>query len=130
MKGILNFIIGTLLPWFSLFAGLQPYPGIIGLNGRILLGAGIVSILAGLLFYIKGSKILHWFIIFSGIVLLLFTSWLLFGLWETYQKLLAEPLMVPKLGPGLFVATIGAVIMSVSMFTKFEKAPPNTSKLM
>src|SRR6185437_2837269 len=39
--------LGSWLPWMSYFAGLQPLRGVIGLNGRVLFGAGVVALIAG-----------------------------------------------------------------------------------
>lgn len=53
-------VIGTLLPWFSLLAGLQSYSGLEGLNGWLLIAGGGASSLAGLVFLVRGTPALRW----------------------------------------------------------------------
>ena len=45
---------------------------------------------------------------------LLFSLWIGAGLAETCQSMLANPMMVPRLGPGLFVAALGAVVVTAT----------------
>ncbi|HUQ84771.1 MAG TPA: hypothetical protein VM077_00460 [Candidatus Limnocylindrales bacterium] len=114
-------VIGAVLPWFSLYAGLQPFPGVVGLNGRIMLGAGIFASVMGIICFFKGIKKIQYLINLSGIVLTLFSAWLIIGLFETYQKLLTQPLIVPKIGPGLFVSTVGALLLIATVFLNRNK---------
>src|SRR5437870_11844482 len=39
--------IGAFLPWLTLYAGLHPLRGVIGLNGRVLAAGGAVRLVAG-----------------------------------------------------------------------------------
>ena len=39
--------LGAFLPWLSLFAGLHPMRGVIGLNGRLLAVGGALCLVAG-----------------------------------------------------------------------------------
>src|SRR5437764_2423908 len=39
---------GAFLPWLTLFAGLHPLRGVIGLNGRVLAAARAVCLVAGI----------------------------------------------------------------------------------
>src|SRR5437763_12291951 len=39
---------GAFLPWLTLFAGLHPLRGVIGLNGRVLAAGGAVCLVAGI----------------------------------------------------------------------------------
>src|SRR2546425_1835672 len=39
--------IGAFLPWLTLYAGLHPLRGVIGLNGRVLAAGGAVCLVAG-----------------------------------------------------------------------------------
>src|SRR5215471_7579437 len=68
-------ILGAWLSWFSLFAGLQPYRGVDVLNGRLLAAGGGLSVLAGVLFSLRGSPALRWGIGLLGFALLAFASW-------------------------------------------------------
>ena len=40
-------IVGTWLPWMSYFAGIVQLRGLIGLNGRLLLVAGMLGVVSG-----------------------------------------------------------------------------------
>ena len=46
-----------------------------------------------------------------GGVLTLFAAWLVVQLLLTYRALQANPMLVPRLGPGLFVALVGGLVM-------------------
>ena len=118
--GGLLMVIGTMLPWFSLFAGLQSYSGLIGWNGWFLLAAGVLSAMTGALFLIRGTPMVRWSIGLGGFVLLAYTSWLLLQLLRTYHDLASDPLMVAALGPGLFVVLVGAALVFGTLFVKHE----------
>ncbi len=116
MIGGVVVIVGTVLAWFSLFAGLQPYRGVDVLNGRLLSVGGLVSFCAGASFFRRGRLWLRWSIGFLGFVLLAFASWSLFQLLVLYRQLSADPFMVAKLGPGLFVVIAGALLIFATFF--------------
>ena len=116
-------IAGTLLPWFSLFAGLQPYSGVVGLNGRLLLAGGVVSSIAGGYFFFRSSPKLHWAIGLFGFLLLACSGALLLQLLLTYRTLAANPLIVAALGPGLFVVLVGAALVFGTLFVSYQPAP-------
>jgi hypothetical protein len=113
-------LFGTWLPWFSLFAGLQPYRGVDLLNGRLLTGGGALSILAGFCFLRRGGARLRWGIGLLGFVLLAFASWSLFQLLILYRQLSADPMLVAKLGPGLIFITIGSFVVFATLFLNTE----------
>jgi hypothetical protein len=120
MVGGLLISLGTLLPWFSLFAGLHSFPGVAGLNGRILLGAGVVTVLAGIIFLLKKPKLLQDGINVLGIALFSFSIWLVVGLIQTYQKLASDPFVVANLGPGLFIVLLGSVLLVSTVFFRLR----------
>ena len=103
---------GTLLPWVSFFAGLHPVHGVAGLNGRLLLAAGLVIMLAGVAFLIWGGDQLRRGIGWAGVLLSGISLVLLLRLFQTLEQLAASPMMVPQLGPGLFVTTVGAAVVA------------------
>src|SRR5262249_15034962 len=109
-------MVGTLLPWFSLFAGLQTYPGILGWNARVLFCGGALSVLAGMAFLFVGGITLRWGLGFLGVGLLVFASWLLLALLRTFGQLSAEPMIFARCGPGLFVVTVGALGIFATLF--------------
>lgn len=44
---------GAILPWLSLFAGLQSYSGMIGLYGRLLFGGGVLAVAGGVAILVR-----------------------------------------------------------------------------
>src|SRR5207249_12178032 len=46
---------GAFLPWLSLFAGLHPLRGVIGLNGRLLAAGGGVCLVAGGRYWVQAA---------------------------------------------------------------------------
>ena len=109
-------ILGTRLSWISLFAGLQSYRGVDVLNGRLLAGCGALSVLAGVWFLLRSSSRLRWGIGLLGFGLLAFASWTLVQLMILYRQLSTDPMMLAKLGPGLIVIVIGALLIFGTLF--------------
>src|SRR5215510_6751444 len=109
-------ILGAWLSWFSLFAGLQPYRGVDVLNGRLLAAGGVLSILAGLWYSLRGGHWLRWGIGLLGFVLLAFAGWSGLQLRVIYRALAADPLLIARLGPGLVIVVTGALIVFTSFF--------------
>lgn len=120
ISGGIIVIVGTWLPWFSLFAGLQPYRGVDVLNGRLLMGGGVFSILSGVWFLRHGGLRLRWGIGLLGFAMLAFASWSLFQLLILYRQLSADPMMVAKLGPGLIFITVGSLLVFATFFLNTE----------
>ena len=109
-------IAGTVLPWLSLFAGLQSYPGVAGLNGQLLFGAGALSIIAGIGFLLRGGRKLRWGVGLLGFAILAFSSWLLLALLKTLDQLSHDPVMLARLGPGPVITVAGALLVFATLF--------------
>jgi hypothetical protein len=120
ISGGIIVLLGTWFPWFSLFAGLQPYRGVDLLNGRLLMGGGALSILAGFCFLRRGGARLRWGIGLLGFALLAFASWSLFQLLILYRQLSADPMLVAKPGPGLFLIIVGSLLVFATLFLNME----------
>ena len=102
---------GVVLPWFSLFAGLQPVSALGTLNGSLLLaGAAGVGIL-GLITIMRGGRWPRRLLLVAGIVLTAFSGYLLVGLVTVYRQVSADPLVVAQLGPGLALVAAGSVLV-------------------
>ncbi len=118
---------GTLLPWFTLFAGLQGYAGVTGLYGRLLLGGGVLAAAGGVGPLFTHRPALTWVPGAIGLVLLGFSIWLLSGLLDLHRQLLENPMLVARLGPGLFVSLGGAVVLAATLlpaYTLRSAGPP------
>jgi len=102
--------IGAFLPWLSLFAGLHPLRGVIGLNGRLLAAGGAVCLAAGARCWRRPAPGLERAVAVLGWGLTGFAIWLTVQLLITYRELRANPMLVPRLGPGLFLALVGSLL--------------------
>jgi hypothetical protein len=105
-------VAGAILPWLSFFAGLQSYSGMVGLYGRLLFAGGALAVVAGVVIVIGSIRWLRPGVGALGLLLALFTSWLLLGLRSTTRELSGHPLLVARAGPGLFVALVGALAIA------------------
>ncbi len=105
---------GAFLPWLSLFAGLHPLRGVIGLNGRLLAAGGGVCLVAGVRYWLRPAPGLGRGVAVLGWVLTGYALWLIVQLLITYRELRTNPMLVPQLGPGLFVALGGALAAGIT----------------
>lgn len=118
ISGGLMIVAGSMMPWMTLFAGLHTYSGLIGMNGRMLMAGGVISIIIGLALTLRGGRTLNRAAGGLGVVLLAFTAWLLTRQYEMYQELITgHPMTVPGIGPGLYVAAAGALIITLTLLT-------------
>lgn len=108
-------VVGALLPWMSFFAGLQRYPGVAGLYGRVLLAGGIMSVAGGLALLARPAKRLRMTIGLLGFVLAGLASRVLLGLRATTGALRHHPLLLARPGPGPFVALAGGLVVAALM---------------
>lgn len=103
-------MLGAWLPWLTLFAGLQRYGGLIGMHGRILFAGGAVAMVAGIAMLRTHRRWIRRATILLGCCLLGFDAWLLAGLRETLHRDV-DAMLVPRAGPGLFVASLGIALV-------------------
>lgn len=102
--------IGSFLPWLSLFAGLHPLRGVIGLNGRVLAAGGALCVVAGIQYWQRPALRLKRAVAALAWALTGFAIWLTIQLLSTYRELRTNPMLVPRLGPGLFLALMGSLL--------------------
>lgn len=103
--------IGVALPWFSLFAGLQPVSAVGTENGTLLLvGAGLAIVL-GLLATVRDSALARRALVVTGIVLVAFGAYLVIGFASVYRSVSADPMLVAEPGPGLAIVILGALLI-------------------
>ena len=108
-------IVGTYLPWMTLFAGLKKMNGFAGLNGWLIAGAAVATAMAVLL-GTRASKAANAAAIILSSSTLLFSLWLLRGLTAIVGDGRANPMMLTRAGPGLYVITVGALMTLAAFF--------------
>ncbi len=113
-------VVGALLPWITLFAGLYTYRGIIGLNGRLMLAGGVLAVAGGVWLFIRDSLAVRRALGGLGLVLLAFAIWLLIQQYAMLQDMVVnQPMTVPGIGPGLFVTSGGALLLALVTLGSF-----------
>ncbi|HEV8446714.1 MAG TPA: hypothetical protein VGQ44_07835 [Gemmatimonadaceae bacterium] len=110
--------LGSLLPWMSLFAGLQRFPGIHGLYGRLVFAGGVLAALGGLAMLARNEWFIRPLVACIGVSLSLFAAWILLGLRETTRRLEDHPMIVARPGPGLFVVLAGGLTIAALAFPR------------
>lgn len=109
-------LIGSLLPWISLYAGLQTIAGTDGLNGRILGGFGVVAALLAVTHLVRGDQATRWLLGIAGFAILALGGWLGIQLLQTGAVMAADPLLVSRLEPGLAVSLLGGSLLLGTLF--------------
>lgn len=103
--------IGVALPWFSLFAGLQPVSAFGTENGTLLLvGAGL-AIGLGLLAIVRDSAFARRALVVVSIGLVTLGAYLVVGFASVYRTVSADPMLVAEPGPGLAIVILGALLI-------------------
>jgi hypothetical protein len=115
-------IAGVTLPWLSVFNGLRSYSGLAGLNGRVLAAGGAAAMLAAAWYCARGRTRMRYAIGALGFALALFSAYLITQLLVTYHSL--QGMFVPALGPGVFVAAGGALLLVATLLID-PRAPGN-----
>lgn len=105
---------GAFLPWLSLYAGLHPMRGVVGLYGRLVAAAGVVCLVAGVRHLLRPSSRLRRAVTVLSWGVAAFAAWLTGQLFITYHQLQANPMLIPRLGPGLFVVLVGSLVVGIT----------------
>lgn len=109
--------VGALLPWVTFMAGLQVVRGVAGINGQLLLAAGVAVMLAGSWQLATRSRPAITLAIGAlGVVLTAASGVLSMRLLNARETLQANPMMVAELGPGLFLVLAGAAVVALTLF--------------
>jgi hypothetical protein len=106
-------MLGAWLPWLTLFAGLQRYGGLIGIYGRVLFVGGALVVVATLAALLRRRTWIRQVTALLGLALLAFNGWLLMGLLGTLHHGVSA-MLVPRVGPGLFVSCLRSVLVASS----------------
>lgn len=104
--------VGAVLPWMSLFAGLESFRGIAGLYGRLAFAGGALAVIGGVVMLAWPDRRLRLAIGGLGVALTLFAAWVLLGLRATTRHLDRHPFLLPRPEPGLFVVIAGALVVA------------------
>jgi len=115
VAGGLLVVVGALMPWLSIYAGLQVFRGTAGLNGRLLLAGGVAAAACGLIYAVRPGRWLRWAIGLLGAVLFGFCAWIVVQLLAVYREVGGNAFVVGRLGYGLFVSTLGAAILLATL---------------
>jgi hypothetical protein len=113
-------VCGAFLPWLSLFAGLHPLRGVVGLYGRLVAAGGMGCAFAGVAYWRRPAAGLRWALAVLAWVLAGSTTWLTVQLFLTYHNLHANPMVVPQLGPGLFLALAGSLMVGATLGLRLQ----------
>ena len=104
-------LLGAFLPWLSFYMGLHPLRGVIGLNGRILAAGGALCLGLGVVSWLRPRLAVQRAAALLGYGLGGFVLWLMLQQFILLRELRRTPMMFPRLGPGLFVALGGALVI-------------------
>lgn len=103
--------VGVALPWFSLFAGLQPVSALGTSNGAALLLGALLVIGLGLLAIVRDVPLVRRLLVVAGTALAAFGAYLVVGFVSVYRAVSADPMLVAQPGPGLVVVGAGALLV-------------------
>ena len=117
-------LAGAFLPWVETFAGLIRIPGVRGSNGRILVAAGILIVMAGLWHAVRGGSGSRWLVGIGGFAALGFSAYLLIQLAATLRTLGGDSMVLARGGPGLWVSAGGSLLAFVTLFLPASAAAP------
>lgn len=109
-------ITGAFLPWVTTFAGLIGIAGVRGSNGRILVAAGAVIAVAGLVHLLRGDRWSRWLIGIAGFLAIGFSGFLLLQLAASLRSLSTDSMVAGQAGPGLWVTAAGSALAFATMF--------------
>ena len=111
LAGGIAVAVGALLPWLTLYGGLHPMRGIIGLYGWLLLSAGVVSVLLVSAAW-RRRRIASRLLLLLAFATLGFSSWIAFAeIPATLVAISNNPFLVAGRGPGPYVIVAGSLLL-------------------
>jgi hypothetical protein len=116
-------VAGCFLPWVTVFAGLEGFPGMRGSNGKVLAAAGILIAAAGLWHLLGGRAWSRWIAGLLGAGVAGYAGYLLLQLQATMKSLGGDSMMLLRGGPGLWVVAAGGLIAFGTMFLPAQGRP-------
>ncbi|HXT14163.1 MAG TPA: hypothetical protein VN706_00950 [Gemmatimonadaceae bacterium] len=119
-------VLGAWLPWMSYFAGLVPLRGVIGINGRLLLGAGTITLLLAVVMALSAKPRVRAFARRStgvlGVGVAVAAVWLLIGVRELTRVHTSNAMLAPRAGIGLAVVFAGGVVLAFAALVPDRRA--------
>ena len=115
LAGGLLLITGALLPWLSVYGGLDTLRGVDGINGRVLILMGSVSVLLAAAHVWRPQRWMRLALAATGLAASGFAAWVVAQLLGTFQQLGGDAFVVPSLGIGAFVSLAGGVCVLATL---------------
>ncbi len=117
LAGSSAIVVGALLPWMTFFAGLQRISGVSGAYGKALLAVGIASTVVAIVARVRTSQR-----VWRGLSIVLSASASVAAvvlLVRAVQFTSSDTMrmMVPRVGPGLWVVAIGGAVAALTALT-------------
>lgn len=125
--GGLLIIVSIFMPWITFFGGLHTYSGISGLNGQILLAGGIVTLFLCKYLSSHPTQKAQVLVGIVGFLEVGLTSFLLLQAWQAVHPVSSngvDSMMIEGMGPGLFVALGGALLVFSVLFLRLRQIAP------
>lgn len=107
-------IAGAWLPWLSLFAGLYPMRGIIGLNGQLIFVAGLAITVLGAVLLARDVRAASLMLGGAGVLLLGLVASIFAGIRHLTNGTGDQAMLVPRAGVGFWVVVLGAVVTAAA----------------
>ena len=115
--------VGARMPWMSFFVGLRPLRGTHGLYGKLLVGVGLMAIVAGVVLLVWEDRRLQAAVGAAGAVSAGLAAYLLVQLDRAVAHMMVhDPMMIPRREYGLFVVLAGGVVLMVALVPLYVPA--------
>lgn len=106
--------MGAVLPWITLYGGLHPLRGILGIYGQVLFAGGL-GCMVGALFLARSPRRGGPIVLAVAAAMLAFAAWLAFNrIPGTLAQIRENPFLVAAQGTGPYVAMLGTLLALVA----------------